>query len=67
MQFTKEQVEELARMTCPHCKAGSAVRLRNDTNEWVHDAVANKFGGTSQGHSICWASGIRIEAAKQNG
>lgn len=64
MQFTKEQVEQLAQMTCPHCKAGSPVRLRTDTGEWIHDQVANKFGGMQPGHSICWASGIRVEAAK---
>lgn len=60
MQFTKEQIEQLARATCSHCKAGIAVRLRTDTNEWVHDAVATKFGVTN-GHSICWASGLRVE------
>jgi hypothetical protein len=62
MRFTKAQVEELSRTTCPHCKAGSPVRFRTDTAEWVHDQVVSKFG-TQAGHSICWANGIRKEHA----
>lgn len=58
MQFTSEELEQLCKDTCPHCKAGSAVRHRTDTNEWVHDQVATRFGA-AQGHSICWANGLR--------
>lgn len=60
MQFTKEQIEELAQSTCPHCKAGSPARFRSDTKEWVHDQVKTEFG-VMPGHSICWASGLRNE------
>lgn len=60
MQLTNEQIEQLARSTCPHCKAGIAVRLRTDTGEWVHDSVKTSVGVVN-GHSICWASGLRAE------
>ena len=50
MSVSKEEFQEIVATTCPHCKAGFAVRLRTDTGEWVHD---------QPGHTICWANGFR--------
>jgi hypothetical protein len=60
MQFTKEEVEELSAKTCPHCAAGIAARLRDDTKEWTHDQVSTQRG-VVRGHTICWANGLRKE------
>lgn len=62
--LTKDDVEELAKMTCPHCRAGIVVRQRQDTKEYVHDSVAWEHG-VRDGHSICWANGLRKELEKQ--
>ncbi len=66
MQFTKQEIDELCAATCPHCKAGIAVRQREDTGEFVHDAVFTSLGVVN-GHSICWGSGIRQKFASANG
>lgn len=58
MQFTKEQIEELAASTCPHCAAGIIARRREDSGEFVHDQVKTSLG-VVKGHTICWASGLR--------
>ena len=49
---------------CPRCLAGDPVRLRTDSNEWVHDWA---FGGVDpktgkligRGHGICAADKFR--------
>lgn len=32
--------EAVCAACCPHCAAGSTVRYRSETREWVHDYVA---------------------------
>lgn len=66
MQFTEAQIQELVQATCPHCAAGIAARLRADTAEWVHDQVETSHGAI-RGHTICWASGLRIKYGNGNG
>ena len=70
-QLTDEEAEYLYRATCPMCAAGSAIRFRADTGEFVHDQALKTNPVTGQkelgtGHSICWASGLRNEYRKKD-
>ena len=64
MTDTQPTFDEQCKALCPHCAAGEVVRLRTDTNEWVHDW---SFGGkdpktgtpVGRGHGICLANEIR--------
>lgn len=66
VQLTDTDIDELAAATCPHCGAGIAARKRADTKEWVHDQVKTSLG-VVKGHTICWASGLRLKYAGSNG
>jgi hypothetical protein len=57
-QLTEAEIEQLAQMTCPNCRAGIPTRYRTDTREYVHDQIAGRTG-VQNGHTICWASGMR--------
>lgn len=51
-------LDQQAALLCPHCRAGSLVRRRDDTGEYVHDRIS-VAGGGSWSHTICWADGLR--------
>lgn len=53
--MTREQFDEICRVTCPKCAAGEEPRQRLDTAEWTH----TKGQGTVITHSLCLASGFR--------
>ena len=55
MPLTPTEFDELVKLTCPRCKAGSVPRFRDDTKEWVHDYAER--GGFS--HTFCLASGLK--------
>jgi hypothetical protein len=58
---TPENFEQFCKDICPHCANGSAVRLRLDSMEWVHDTSIEIPGtlGKRQGHAFCLASNFR--------
>lgn len=53
--MTPTEFEQTIKDICPHCKAGVAVRQREDTLEFVHDL----FRGTAVSHGICLATHFR--------
>lgn len=53
--MTQEEFEAACKDICLYCKAGVAVRQREDTREWVHDI----FRGNAVSHSICMATHYR--------
>lgn len=53
--MTPTEFNEIIRDICPQCKAGTKVRQREDTKEWVHDI----FRGTAISHGICLATHFR--------
>ena len=55
MPLTPDEFEEVCGLVCPHCRAGQPIRKRDDTGEYVHDAILN----TSHAHALCWANGLR--------
>lgn len=57
-QLTDADLDEIYRLTCPHCAAGIAVRQRTDTHEFVHDRHSSN-GNIRSGHTFCLASGLR--------
>ena len=55
--MTKDEFEAGAKALCANCAAGIVVRLRVDTNEWVHDQSVNSRA--SFAHSLCQANAFR--------
>lgn len=53
--MTKDEFEEICRVTCPYCEVDEKPQQRMDTGEWTH----TKGKGTTIIHSICFASGFR--------
>lgn len=53
--MTRGEFEETCRDICPQCKAGIAIRQREDTKEMVHDS----YRGNAISHSFCLASNFR--------
>ncbi len=53
--MTAAEFEQTCRDICPHCKAGAAIRFREDTGETVHDL----FRGTAIAHGVCMATHYR--------
>lgn len=56
MPLTDAEFDAACVAICPLCREQVALRYREATKEWVHDAN-NK-------HGICWASGLRKERDK---
>ena len=55
MALSDEEFEKLASDNCPACKAGNAVRFRDDSKEFVHDYAK----GSSFSHQLCLSNGMR--------
>jgi hypothetical protein len=64
---TQAEFDAQCKALCPHCAAGEVVRVRSDTNEWVHDfsfggdKAGTPFGRRQLGHGICQAHAFRTE------
>jgi hypothetical protein len=54
MRITAD-LEELCKVICHLCARDADIRYRPETQEYIHDVVT----GTTQLHSICWATGLR--------
>ena len=63
MRLTPDIVAEMCRLLCPLCAAWQQPRLREDSNEMVHDM---KHGNVVS-HTLCRASGLlRFAAASDD-
>ena len=41
---------------CTECKAGTPVRFRADTQEWVHENIRTDEVKRSSSHSMCYCT-----------
>lgn len=61
--MTPATFESECQKLCPYCKDGIPLRLRTDTNEWVHDGAIAIPGtlGRRHSHAFCLANNFRKE------
>lgn len=72
MPLTDEEFEKMASDNCPACKAGSQVRFRENTFEFVHDYAKGVPGGLlkpsmAMSHQLCLSNGMRNARRIGNG
>lgn len=61
--MTKDEALAEIHAVCPECKAGTNLRRREDTKEWVHDHLrTNTETRTTQfSHMFCLAHDLRVK------
>jgi hypothetical protein len=59
MPLTEDEFVEAVNGTCKHCAAGSPVRYRTETKEYVHDWVGERGAARTMSHAFCLATGLR--------
>lgn len=69
MPLTRDEYEEVVKLSCRHCAAGNEPRWREETREYVHDVTRPLPNGGIVSHSFCLATGIRraYQEGKLNG
>lgn len=59
--YTKEQLLDLIKLTCPRCAEGVKLVYRKPYNEFAHEKhSAGQTGGHSFSHTICMATHLRV-------
>lgn len=65
VDLSTEALDALARVNCPHCRAGLALERNGATRELTHRAGVDTHRGgfkvTTMQITLCWSDGLRRE------